>query len=69
MSKRRYISPYLFAVVYVGLGDKEQAFAWLEKAYQDRSFWLIWLKVEPRFDSLRDDPRFQDLLRRIGLQP
>jgi len=69
VSKRRYISPYLFAVVYDGLGDKEQTFAWLNKAYQDRSFWLIWLKVEPRFDSLRDDPRFQDLLRRIGLQP
>jgi len=69
MSKRRYISPYLFAVVYVGLGDKDQAFAWMEKAYQDRSFWLIWLKVEPRFDSLRDDPRFVNLLRRIGLPP
>ncbi len=69
MSKQKYISPYLFAVVYDGLGDKEQTFAWLEKAYQDRSFWLIWLKVEPRFDSLRDDPRFVDLLRRIGLQP
>ncbi|MDQ3063381.1 MAG: tetratricopeptide repeat protein, partial [Acidobacteriota bacterium] len=69
MSKRRYVSPYLFAVVYVGLGDKDQAFAWLEKAYNERTFFLIWLKVEPRFDSLRDDPRFQDLLRRIGLQP
>jgi TolB-like protein len=69
MSKRRYISPYLFAVVYVGLGDKEQVFAWLDKAYQDRSASLIWLKVEPQFDSLRDDPRYKDLLRRIGLQP
>lgn len=38
-------------------------------AYQDRSFFLIWLKVEPQFDSLRDDPRFQDLLRRVGLLP
>jgi hypothetical protein len=60
---------YLFAVVYDGLGDKEQTFAWLEKAYQDRTFFLIWLKFEPRFDSLRGDPRFQDLLQRIGLQP
>ncbi|MDQ6652311.1 MAG: protein kinase [Acidobacteriota bacterium] len=66
MSKSRYVSPYLIAVVYAGLGDKDQAFAWLEQAYQDRSFFLIWLKVEPRFDSLRDDPRFQDLLRRVG---
>ncbi|MEJ7575570.1 MAG: protein kinase [Pyrinomonadaceae bacterium] len=67
MSKHRYISPYLFAVVNVGLGDKEQAFGWLDKAHQDRSSFLIWLKVEPRFDSLRDDPRFQNLLRRVGL--
>ena len=69
MSKQQYISPYLFAIVYAGLGDKEQTFAWLEKAFQDRSFFLIWLKVEPQFDSVRDDPRFKDLLRRIGLQP
>jgi len=68
MSKHRYISPYLFAVVYLGLSDKDQTFAWLEKAFQDRSFFLIFLKVEPLFDSLRDDPRFQDLLRRMGLQ-
>src|ERR1700686_533796 len=67
MSKEHYISPYLIAVVYVGLGVKEQAFAWLEKAYQDRSAALLWLKVEPLFDPLRSDPRFQDLLRRIGL--
>ncbi len=67
MSKYRYISPYLFAVVYLGLGDKDQTFAWLEKAFQDRSFFLIWLKVEPLFDPLRDDPRFADLLRRVGL--
>jgi tetratricopeptide (TPR) repeat protein len=67
MSKHRYISPYLFAVVYLGLGDKDQTFAWLDKAFQDRSFFLIWLKVEPLFDSSRDDPRLQDLLRRVGL--
>jgi tetratricopeptide (TPR) repeat protein len=67
LSKRRYVSPYSLAVVYAGLGDKDQTFAWLDKAYQDRSFFLIWLKVEPLFDSLRDDSRFQDLLRRVGL--
>jgi len=69
MSKQRYISPYLFAVIYAGLRDKEQAYAWLEKAYEDRSFFLIWLKVEPLFDPLHADPRFQDLLRRVGLAP
>ncbi|HEY0461376.1 MAG TPA: protein kinase [Pyrinomonadaceae bacterium] len=67
MSKRTYVSPYLFAVVYAGLGDKDQTFAQLEKAFQDRSFFLIWLKVEPLFDDLRGEPRFRDLLRRIGL--
>jgi TolB-like protein/DNA-binding winged helix-turn-helix (wHTH) protein/Flp pilus assembly protein TadD len=67
MSKHNYVSPYLFAVVYAGLGDKDQTFAWLDKAFQDRSYFLIWLKVEPQFDSLRDDSRFQDLLRRVGL--
>jgi hypothetical protein len=67
MSKQRYVSPYLIAVVYVGLGDKDQAFAWLDKAYQDRYFLLIWLKVEPLFDPLRADPRFADLQRRVGV--
>jgi tetratricopeptide (TPR) repeat protein len=69
ISKQHHIDPYLIAFINVGLGDKEQAFAWLEKAYQERSSILIWLKVEPTFDSLRTDPRFQDLLRRIGLTP
>ncbi len=66
MSKQAYISPYMFAVVYAGLGDKDQTFAWLEKAYQDRFFTLIRLKVEPLFDPLREDPRFQDLLKRMN---
>lgn len=69
ISKRQYASPYFIAVVYTGLGDKDQTFAWLEKAFQDRTFLLIWLNVEPQFDPLRDDPRFNDLLQRIGLQP
>jgi TolB-like protein/DNA-binding winged helix-turn-helix (wHTH) protein/Flp pilus assembly protein TadD len=69
MSKQHYVSPYWTAVIYASLGDKEQTFTWLEKAYQDRASLLIWLKVEPQFDSLHDDPRFKDLLRRIGLQP
>jgi serine/threonine-protein kinase len=67
ISQQRYVNPYLIALIYVGLGEKGQAFAWLEKAYHERFFFLIWLKVEPRFDPLRDDPRFQDLLRRVGL--
>jgi len=53
----------------VGLGDKEQALAWLEKAYEDRSFFMVDLKVEPELDPLRSDPRFQHLLRRMSFPP
>src|SRR6185503_13641901 len=67
ISETRYVSPYFFAVIYAGLGNKDQTFAWLDKAVEDRSFFLIWLKVEPLFDPLRDDPRFHNLLRRVGL--
>jgi len=67
ISKRRYVSPSCFALVHAGLGEKDQAFEWLEEAVVDRDVWLVWLKAEPRFDRLRSDPRFQDLLRRIGL--
>ena len=65
--KRKYIAPFFMALIYTGLGEKEQAFAWLERAYQGRSWGLLWLKVDPRFDSLRSDSRFTDLLCRIGL--
>jgi serine/threonine-protein kinase len=57
------------AYVYVALGDRDQAFAWLEKAYDEHSDTLVFLRVEPRYDSLRSDPRFADLLRRVGLPP
>ena len=67
ISKHNYVSPYLFAVVYAGLNDKDQTLAWLDKALEDRSVFLIWQKVDPLFDHLRADPRFQTLLRRVGL--
>jgi TolB-like protein/DNA-binding winged helix-turn-helix (wHTH) protein len=66
-SKRRYVSPFLMALIYTGLGEKDQGFLWLEKAYEDRSNLMSSLNVDPRFDPLRSDPRFQDLMRRIGL--
>jgi serine/threonine-protein kinase len=69
LSRQRYISPHDMAIIYTGLGEKEQAFAWLDKAYADRSWPLPLLKVDPRFDSLRSDPRFAGLVRRIGLAP
>ena len=66
-SKRKYVSPYNIAKIYEGLDEKDQAFTLLEKAYAERDSNIINLKVDPRFDSLRSDPRFRDLLRRIGL--
>ncbi len=67
LSVRQYVPADRIALIYAGLGDKDEAFAWLEKAYDERSFNMTWLKVEPRWDSLRSDPRFADLVRRLGL--
>src|SRR5262245_1416070 len=67
MSTKRYVPPYNMAIAYAGMGDKDQAFAWLERAYADRSFYITWLNYDPQLDSLRSDPRFADLLRRVGL--
>ena len=69
LSKHRYVPPFSTAVIYTGLGDKERALEWLEKAFDDRSLEMIFLKVDPRFDRLRADPRFANLLRRMGLSP
>lgn len=65
-AKWKYVAPYDIALVYIGLGDKDQAFTWLEKAYQVRSNDMSNLKQDPTFDSLRSDPRFQDILRRMN---
>lgn len=59
----------LFARIYVELGDTDEAFKWLDKAYDDRAFLLVQLKVARQWDPLRSDSRFQDLLRRVGLPP
>lgn len=69
LSKRRHVKPQSIAVVYIGLGEKDHAFEWLEKAYEERDGWVTSLNVDPRVDSLRADPRFADLLRRVGLEP
>jgi TolB-like protein/DNA-binding winged helix-turn-helix (wHTH) protein/Tfp pilus assembly protein PilF len=66
-AQRGYVPAFHIAIVYAGLAQKDQALAWLEQGYQERSAWMVWLKVDPRFDALRSDPRFQDLLHRIGL--
>jgi serine/threonine-protein kinase len=67
LAKQRYVSPNAFAVIYMGLGDKDQAFEWLEKTFEARPDNLYFLKVSPQYDGLRSDPRFTDLLRRMKL--
>ncbi len=70
LSKRRYVSPSGVALVYAGLGEKDQAFVWLQKAYKKRDAFIVkHVKVDPMFDNLRPDPRFTDLMRRSGLEP
>ena len=64
-SKREYVTTYYIAGMYAGLGEKEQAFEWLEKGYEEREVALA--KVDPWFDPLRSDPRFQSLLCRMNL--
>ena len=66
-SKKQYVSPYYFAVVYVGLGENEKAMEWLEKAFADRSNGLVFMKVEPELDNLRSNPRFLALQKRVKL--
>ena len=66
---RSYVPPSLFAQIHFSLGEKKQGLAWLETAYADRDLYLAWLKVEPAFDSVRSDPGFRDLMRRLGLPP
>jgi eukaryotic-like serine/threonine-protein kinase len=66
-SSHHYVPPYFLATVYVALGDKEKAFSWLGKAYDERDSYLAWLKVDDSVDSLRMDSRFRELLSKIGL--
>jgi DNA-binding winged helix-turn-helix (wHTH) protein/TolB-like protein/lipoprotein NlpI len=67
ISKQRYVSPFYIAVIYTGLGEKELACDWLEKAHEDKSWWMATLKANPQLDSLRREPRFQDLLKKMNL--
>lgn len=66
MSQRRYISPYSIAIIHIGLGNKDEAFDWMEKLYKDCNDWLVWLRVGPEFEPLRSDARFDNLLKRVG---
>jgi hypothetical protein len=66
-STRGYVLPKYFVLAELELGEKEQTFKWLEEAYKERTEPLLYLRVDPRLDTLRSDPRFEDLLRRVNL--
>jgi hypothetical protein len=66
-TRSRYISALDIATVYLGLGDTDETFEWLERAFETRASALVYLAVDPRYDPIREDPRFQNLIRRIGL--
>jgi TolB-like protein len=66
-SAQQYVPATSIALIYAGLGEKDEAFVWLDRAYEERAFQMQWIKIEPRWDSLRSDPRFKELLHRIGL--
>jgi serine/threonine-protein kinase len=63
----KYISPYVVALVHTGLGDKDSAFAWLNKAVDERTHWIVWLNRDPRWSPLYSDPRFKQIGQRVGL--
>ncbi|MGA9886742.1 MAG: protein kinase [Candidatus Acidiferrales bacterium] len=67
LAKQKYVAPYFFAGIHIGLGEHDRAIEYLEKSYEEHSHWLIYLHIDPSMDELRDNPRFQDLLWRIGL--
>ena len=65
LSRQRFVTSYGIALVHAGLGHKDEAFGWLDKAFEERSHWLVWLRLDPRWKNLRDDPRFATLIERI----
>jgi len=66
LSSQRFVEPFLMAILIAPTGNRDKAFDWLERAYQARSPGMPWLKVHPNLENLRTDPRFQDLVRRVG---
>ncbi|MDM0115210.1 winged helix-turn-helix domain-containing protein [Variovorax sp. J22R133] len=65
LSTHRFVTAYGVALVHAGLGQKDEAFAWLDKAFEERSNWLVWLRLDPRWKTLRDDPRFTAFVERL----
>jgi len=67
LATQKYVTPYFFAGIHIGLGEEDHAMEYLEKSYEEHSHWLMYLHMDPSMDGLRSNPRFQDLLRRVGL--
>jgi serine/threonine-protein kinase len=67
LAKQKYVAPYFLAGIHIGLGEDDRAMECLERSYEEHSHWLIYLHIDPSMDALRSDPRFQGLLRRVGL--
>jgi len=65
LSKQRYVTAYGVALVYAGMGQTDETFEWLNKAFDERSHWLVWLRLDPRWDNVRSDPRFGELIERM----
>ena len=68
-TQQGHISGFIFAEAYLGLGERDQALTWLERAYEDRDETMVYIKADPRWDALRSEPRFQALLRRMNFPP
>jgi len=67
LAKYKYVTPHFLAGIHIGLGENDKAIEYLEKSYREHSHWLVYLHIDPSMDDLRNDPRFQDLLQRVGL--
>jgi tetratricopeptide (TPR) repeat protein len=67
LAKQKYVAPHFFAGIHAGLGEEDRAMEYLEKSYEEHSHWLMYLHMDPSMDGLRSHPRFQDLLRCVGL--
>jgi DNA-binding winged helix-turn-helix (wHTH) protein/TolB-like protein/Tfp pilus assembly protein PilF len=67
MRNHTYVSPAYVSLIYMALGDRDSEFDWLEKGYDDRSEWLLWLPIDPNYDGQRSDPRYKELVRKVGI--
>lgn len=67
MSGQTYVSPTSIGLIYLALGDKDEEYAWFNKGFDDKAEYMLWLPIDPIFDGNREDARFKDLVRRVGV--